>query len=308
MSNNYLYNQDDFSFTKEFKEYKILSKDEQLKLVIKAKNHDIEARNQLILSNSKLIIEVAKKYMLSSIPLSDLFEVGVLGIAHAIELYDETKGKAFSSYAMLWINQEIGRYTEYQSRTMRIPSHLNSVFIIVKKIKYLYYKQHGTYPTDEYLIEQYNKTNYNYKIDMDMYQKLKLYSSAMKSLDEIISKDDQNSEILENIIANDDMLVEDEVIMKEDSEFLRGILEGNIKSGLTDNERFVLWHYFGFDDNPKTFQEIGKLLHISKQAAHISFKKAIKKLSKNQELQENFYERKRTTYDYRSLSNISRNR
>lgn len=83
----------------DIRKYKILDKDEELNLLIKAKAGDEEAKNQLILSNLRLVVNIAKGYINKGLSFIDLISEGNLGLIYAIEKFDITKGFRFSTYA-----------------------------------------------------------------------------------------------------------------------------------------------------------------------------------------------------------------
>ena len=276
-----MYNNIDDNFFGKITKYPILPANVQIELIKKARTNDIDARDTLILSNSKLILKIAKEFLASEIPLNDLFMVGVKGIISAIKLYDETKNNKFSYYAAIWIKHEIKRYIVNNSKVIRIPSHLYQILIITQKIKNEYYKEYGTYPTDEYLINQYNQTNYNAKINLQSYQKLKLYSADIMSLnDNFAEKNNSFDEEIENFITDKETpLIEDEIISNFNQKFLEDILDGTINSPLNERERFVLAKHFGFGNHePATLEKIGKELNLTKQRVSYLQIRALKKL------------------------------
>ncbi|HEU4327519.1 MAG TPA: sigma-70 family RNA polymerase sigma factor [Roseiflexaceae bacterium] len=85
-----------------------------------------EARRQLIQANLRLVIAIARRYTISGMSLMDLIQEGNIGLMHAVEKFDYRKGNRFSTYATWWIRQAIRRAVENQSRTVRLPSHLNN--------------------------------------------------------------------------------------------------------------------------------------------------------------------------------------
>ena len=89
----------------DIRKYKILDKDEELNLLIKAKAGDEESKNQLILSNLRLVVNIAKGYINKGLSFIDLISEGNLGLIYAIEKFDITKGFRFSTYAVGVVNE-----------------------------------------------------------------------------------------------------------------------------------------------------------------------------------------------------------
>ena len=123
----------------DIRKYKILDKDEELNLLIKAKAGDEESKNQLILSNLRLVVNIAKGYINKGLSFIDLISEGNLGLIYAIEKFDITKGFRFSTYAVWWIKQSISKAVIVKGREIRIPSYkydlLNKVNRYVVTIK-----------------------------------------------------------------------------------------------------------------------------------------------------------------------------
>lgn len=85
----------------------------------------LEARNQIIIHNQKLVLSIAKRYRGRSLPLEDLIQEGNLGLIVAIDKFDPTKGFKLSTYATWWIRQAIVRAIEDKADIVRKPSYLS---------------------------------------------------------------------------------------------------------------------------------------------------------------------------------------
>lgn len=83
-----------------------------------------EAREHLIIANSRLVISVAKKYMGRGVPFLDLIQEGNIGLMRAAKKFDYHRGYKFSTYATWWIRQAVTRALADQSRTIRVPVHM----------------------------------------------------------------------------------------------------------------------------------------------------------------------------------------
>ena len=93
-----------------------------------------EARERMILSNLRLVVSIAKKKS-DSLDLSDRIQEGIFGLSKAVDRYDHTMGFRFSTYATWWIKQAIGRAADNQSRTIRLPVHVQEVLRQAQRIQ-----------------------------------------------------------------------------------------------------------------------------------------------------------------------------
>ena len=102
----------------------LLSADEEKYYARLAQGGDEQARQCMIESNLRLVVNISRRYLNRGLPLLDLIEEGNLGLIHAVKKFDPERGFRFSTYATWWIRQTIERAIMNQSRTVRLPIHI----------------------------------------------------------------------------------------------------------------------------------------------------------------------------------------
>jgi len=112
------------------------------------------ARAHIIKANTRLVVSIAKKYVSQGVPFLDLIQEGNLGLMKAVEKFDYRRGFRFSTYATWWIRQTITRAVADQSRTIRVPVHMNDRIRNLYKTAYMLEQRHGRQPTAEELAEE----------------------------------------------------------------------------------------------------------------------------------------------------------
>ncbi|HXD68422.1 MAG TPA: sigma-70 family RNA polymerase sigma factor, partial [Gaiellales bacterium] len=109
----------------------LLTRAEELELARRKDRGDEAAKRQLIESNLRLVISMARAYSSSGVPLLDLIQEGNMGLMRAVEKFDASRGYKLSTYATWWIRQSMSRAIADQARTIRLPLH---VLDVIKKL------------------------------------------------------------------------------------------------------------------------------------------------------------------------------
>lgn len=111
-------------YLNDLRKSELLTAEEERALARRVASGDDAARRQMIESNLRLVVSLARRYVRRGLPLSDLIEEGNLGLMHAVTKFDPERGFRFSTYASWWIRQAIERAIMNQARTVRLPIHV----------------------------------------------------------------------------------------------------------------------------------------------------------------------------------------
>ncbi|MGL4307417.1 sigma-70 family RNA polymerase sigma factor [Cetobacterium sp. SF1] len=251
-------------YLEDIRKYNILNKDEELLLLNAAKDGEVEAKNKLILSNLRLVVNVAKGYTNKGLSFIDLISEGNFGLIHAIEKFDTTKGYRFSTYAVWWIKQSISKAVISKGREIRIPSYKHDLLNRINRYIMDHVMKFGTYPSIPEIAT-------GSEIELTKVQKLMVEFQDIISLNSSIGDDI----FLEDTIAeNVTVTLEDEVLNEISRRQINDII-----NKLEEREKEILKLRYGLDGcEIHTLEEIGKTFNITRERVRQIEKKTLKKL------------------------------
>lgn len=135
----------------EVAKHPLLTGQEEIELGRANQFGDISSRDQLVASNLRLVVSIAKRYMRQGLDLEDLIQEGNLGLIQAVRKFDPSMGNKFSTYATWWIRQGITRALSNKGRAIRLPVHVHEALFKLRRAAKPFYQRLGRYPTVEEL-------------------------------------------------------------------------------------------------------------------------------------------------------------
>ena len=236
--------------------------DEELKIV---KTGEL-AQKVLIESNLRLVVSIAKRYIGHGLSLLDLIQEGNLGLTRGIEKFDYKMGFKLSTYVTWWIRQAVSRALADQSKTIRIPVHMVETINRLNKEKKKLTTELGHEPTTKQLAKAM-------KMSEEKVEEVIQIAMDPISLDKPVGDED------DSIVAD---FIADQSAISPESNAERVMLKEKIQgflSKLKERERRVLELRFGInDDHPRTLEEVGKELKVTRERIRQIEDKALKKL------------------------------
>lgn len=245
----------------------LITADREVELAVRIQRGDRTALDEMVNSNLRFVVSVAKQYQGQGLTLSDLISEGNLGLHKAATRFDHTKGFKFISYAVWWIRQHILSALAQQGRTVRLPLNKITVVNKIRNATADLMQLHERAPTAHELAEHIGVTVA--EIELCLAQ-----SMPSRSLDAPVSSNPDSNDLI-HIIPDDNQEETDNELHRQD---LSQEVMASLKT-LTDRERIVMMMFYGIGGfAPMTLEEIAMDMDLTRERIRQVKEKALRRL------------------------------
>lgn len=261
-------------FINEYREYKALNNNENLKLIKLYKiTNNLEYKNKIILGNIRLVVHVVLKYhytdvQIYKIDIRDLINIGIIGLSEGIDRFDISRSTCVTSVITNYIRRDIGNEINRYKNIINCPIWLNNIKYKINKAFLFYINENNSLPSLQDL-SKLTKININNIINLYELH----YTDNFISFD--IDKEDKDEELL-NTVSNE--ILDDEQYIKY-LKIENKLLFNKILNCLTEKQQIILKKLIDLSHGLyKNHDEIAKELKVTNQNISIMFKLIVKKV------------------------------
>ena len=255
-------------YLREIQKTKLLTADEEKELAAKIDLGDKAARDRMIVSNLRLVVKIAKRYINRGLPFLDLIEEGNMGLIKAVERFKLSKECRFSTYATWWIRQSIERALVNQSRTIRLPVHVSDDINKMLRVTRELVQKMNREPTIKEVADTLD-------VNVTYVRRLMVLLKKTYSIERPMG---ENNDYFLIDTIEDTSTISPAALLEDLNKYE---LVSKWFETLSDGEKKILTLRFGLDDkDPQTLDTIGRSFGVTRERIRQIEAKSLEKLRK----------------------------